>query len=286
MNKFFALLLCLATIQVLYAQKPDAPKPEETVISAEDQTILQNTLKQFQADSKLATGELVLKIAQSFEGKPYISHTLENDQEKLVANLHEFDCTTLVESCLALALTIKSEHPSEQIFLQNLQYIRYRNGIRDQYPSRLHYFSDWLDNNAKKHLIALPVTKFGIPFPTPVNFMSTHPDSYDALKNNPSFVERISQTEKEIAQEKHVYITKEQLPKFDKELHEGDIVGITTNIAGLDIAHTGFLIRINGKIHLLHASSDLKKVVVSDVPLYDYLLAHKKQTGIIIGRPL
>ena len=38
-------------------------------------------------------------------------------------------------------------------FIKNLETIRYRNGVLDGYPSRLHYFTDWIRNNEQKGLV-------------------------------------------------------------------------------------------------------------------------------------
>jgi len=258
----------------------------EIIQNPEDSVIFQKVITRFQG-KKLSVGELIIAIGKSFEGTPYVANTLENNpEEKLVVNLREFDCTTFAENCLALARTIKSGNPTYRQFLQNLQQIRYRNGKRNQYPSRLHYFSDWLYNNAEKNIISLPVTANSSDFPNHVNFMSKHPESYQCLKTNAEFIGQIEQTENNISARKYFFIPKEKVAATENELHEGDIAGITTNISGLDIVHTVLLTRVNGRIHILHASSSAKKVVLSDEPLADYLAKHKIQTGIMVGRPL
>ncbi len=65
---------------------------------------------------------------------------------------------------------------------------------------------------------------------------------------------------------------------------EGDILGITTNIDGLDYAHNGLAIHQNGRIYMLHASSDFKKVMITQEPLSDYLMQMKHMTGISVLR--
>jgi hypothetical protein len=67
---------------------------------------------------------------------------------------------------------------------------------------------------------------------------------------------------------------------------EGDIIGLTTNIPGLDILHVGILVRKSKQIHLIHASSRAKKVIVSEETLESYLESRKNITGIMIARPL
>ncbi len=71
--------------------------------------------------------------------------SLEKDgDEQLVINLTGLDCTTFLENSLALARCIKKGTTSFEDYLEELQFIRYRDGVIDGYTSRLHYFSDWI----------------------------------------------------------------------------------------------------------------------------------------------
>ena len=56
--------------------------------------------------SKLSKGENIpLFFARKFIGIPYVAHTLEvNDDERLVVNTRQLDCTTFVETVTALTL--------------------------------------------------------------------------------------------------------------------------------------------------------------------------------------
>jgi len=40
----------------------------------------------------------------------------------------------------------------------------------------------------------------------------------------------------------------------------------------------------NNRLHIIHASSSLDKVVISEDPLAEYLKKNKSQDGIMIGR--
>ena len=54
------------------------------------------------------------------------------------------------------------------------------------------------------------------------------------------------------------------------DIKNGDIIAITTNIKGLDVVHTGFACWVDGKLHLLHASSVMKKVILDSQTLFEY----------------
>ena len=102
------------------------------------------------------------------------------------------------------------------------------------------------------------------------------------LANDPSLIDKIREIENNISGSPHYYIPKEEVKSIEPKLKDGMIVAITTSLNGLDIIHTGILISEKGRIHLLHASSDCKKVVISEKPLEEYLLGNKLQTGIMV----
>ena len=98
----FLLLVAVFTLAAQsFAADPD--------ISKMDQAIIKNKLDKFSKDSSLPIGDLVLKIGLDFLNTPYVGKTLDKTkEEKLVVNLHQLDCTTFAENCLALARTVKS----------------------------------------------------------------------------------------------------------------------------------------------------------------------------------
>ena len=118
-----------------------------------------------------------------------------------------------------------------------------------------------------------------------VDFMSKHSEKYSQLKNNPTFVEAIAAQEVEISQRKQCFVPEDKIAAVEDQLKDGDILGITTNIQGLDIQHVVLAFRKNGRIYMLHASQKYMKVLVSDETLEDYLKAAKSATGIVVARP-
>ena len=116
--------------------------------------------------------------------------------------------------------------------------------------------------------------------------MSQHPEDYPALKTKPDFVKEIALQENEISARSSWYIPKSRLFEFEHLLRDGDIIGITTNIPGMDISHVIIAMHKNGRVHLLNASSKHKKVVISDETLEQYLNNYKSTTGIMVARPL
>jgi len=80
------------------------------------------------------------------------------------------------------------------------------------------------------------------------------------------------------------YITKQYLPFVEPYINNGDIIAIATSIKGLDVVHTGIAIKKDNQLFMMHASSSLGKVVISDVPLTEYLQQKKSFTGLLIAR--
>lgn len=259
----------------------------DCIFQAWDQLIAEEKLNLFSVKANLPMADLITDIGLSFLGTPYLAATLENGlEERLVVNLREFDCTTFVENCLALARTVKLRKTDFGSFAAELEKIRYRDGLRNQYPSRLHYFSEWIHNNHQKGFINEIVDPSGEKTTRTINFMSAHPASYPVLKAHPELVPMIAEQEKVLTGMKFQYFPKDNLPNLYKYLQQGDIVGLTSNIDGIDINHTGIILRKNNDYYLLHASQSGGKVLVADEPLSDFLKPQSKNTGIMIARPI
>ena len=231
-----------------------------------------------------STPQMATQVALSFVGTPYVGKTLEiNNNETLVVNLRELDCSTFLETVLSIVLTKKSGEESFQKYKEILTTLRYRNGAICGYESRLHYFSDWIHDNEQKGFVKDITRELGgIEIQKKINFMSTHSSAYKQLKNDSLMINKIIETENALSSRKLFYIPKDSVAAIEPQLSEGMIVGITSAVDGLDIAHVGFLVRKDGQIRLLHASSDEGKIVVSTKSLSEYLSGNKKQTGIVV----
>ncbi len=238
-----------------------------------------------------ASANLPLFFAQKFIGRPYVASTLEGDaQERLVVNTRQLDCTTLVENVVALTLCAQNKQYTYYAYKHALVDLRYRGGVIDGYPSRLHYFTEWITDNTKAGVVSevqSPNPPFSAVQAVKVNFMSTHPQKYQALREHPEFVGAISKMEREVSGAKYRFIPKKYVgnKKFlRKAINDGDIIAITCNKKGLDIAHLGFAVWKKDGLHLLNASQLHKKVVLEPMTLYKYLQKHSSHTGIRIIR--
>jgi hypothetical protein len=284
-------LLALFFLVFLVSCKPGPEKQilsQEVIISQpEDKRILEEIFELCSDDEDVPISALMVKVGSFFLETPYVAHTLETEEEHLLINLREFDCTTFAENCLAISRCIKSGKHTFAQFASELMNIRYRDGKLDGYPSRLHYFCDWIYNNQEKSLIrdmSEDIAK--TPLRKEINFMSTHPDSYRQLKEQATLVGLMAEQEKRISAREMHYIPVNLIGEVEDKLKDGDIAGICTDIEGIAIMHVVILIRQEGRIHMMHASSKAEKVVISENTLEDYLLNRKSASGIMVARPL
>lgn len=226
-----------------------------------------------------------LHFAKQMLGVPYVAGTLDgNSSEELVIRTDALDCTTFVETVLALCIADRRDARSFAGFKKALTDVRYREGVLNGYASRLHYFTDWIRDNELMGFVKECTSEATCAQSQELwlDFMSTHPDSYLPMKQDSSLVNEIALLEKNWHGVQVAYIPKDKLnfPSEELKIKDGDILAITTNIKGLDVVHVGFAFWKSGKLHLLHASSIAKKVIEDPQSLYDYSKNKKAHTGV------
>lgn len=275
-NKILVLLVvALVNTATVFSSKADSLRIDSLLNASSERSYKTNS-------------ERLLFFAKSFIGTPYKGGTLDaGENETLIVRTDSLDCTTYVEAVLALYLSSFKDNPGYDDFSESLIYIRYRGGVIDGYASRLHYFSDWASDNEKKGILR-EVTQEGEHDVRlcSLNYMTTHSDLYRQLKDNDSLISEISKVEKSWIDYKMPYIPKNVLnsSKADLPLEDGDILALTTNISGLDVLHLGFALWIDGRLHMLHASSLHGKVIIDTSTIFDYLKNRNKHTGIRVLR--
>lgn len=232
-----------------------------------------------------------LHFARLMMGIPYVSGTLDMGEcEELVVHTDCADCTTFVETVLALAMADASGCRTYDGFKSALLSLRYRDGVMNGYASRLHYFSDWIADNSRRGYIVESTAQSTVTRSMTLNldFMSTHLDSYAPLRRDSSLVALIACTEASWKNVQVPFIPKEFLHLSSSSLgiRNGDVLAITTGIKGLDVVHVGFAFWRGNRLHLLHASSMAGKVVEEDRSLFEYSRTKKSHTGVRIIRLL
>ena len=291
----FSLWACLpwmqtaAVAQTSAASSSLAPAqsdkvPQGVVCAATDAAEVQRLL----ADKSLKTP---LDFARKFLGRPYVAATLEvADPEQVVVNLQGLDCATLVETSQALAMTRREGKTDVASYTRNLEKIRYFDGKNRGYTSRLHYLSFWMADLTKRKVAKEVVLPQALTQPLEIrlNYMSTHADAYPFLKNHPERVREIAQLERKFSGKVGRFLPKSNAGLSRQQLgaiHDGDIITVVTQKAGLDYSHQGIAFWGNdGKLHMLHASSERKRVIADERTLEDYLKRISHARGIRVFR--
>lgn len=269
-----------------------APKllfSKELTASSKSKQLFQDIAAKFpkSALDKMTIGQLTAEVGKCFLGTPYVGGTLDREiKENVVVDLTGLDCVTFWENSLNIARILKTDKKSFNDLLNAVQYTRYRYGELTDYTSRLHYTSEWIIDNIRKGVIEDITSQLGgykaVPKP---DFMSKNSDFYKQLKNNDELVKKIADIEKVISKNNLNYIEKSKISKIEDKIKSGDMIAIVTRKQGLDYAHVGIAIVINGECRLMHASLKQKKVVI-DTTISKYLAGVDSHLGISVCRPV
>jgi hypothetical protein len=239
-------------------------------------------------------GRAVARAGELALGTEYRAHTLEAylaaggspEREPLTLHLDAFDCVTLVESALATARAArKGPAAGWDDFAREVERMRYRGGERAGYASRLHYFSEWILDGARRGLVRDLGPELGaVEDRRPLRFMTEHRASYAALKDDATF-RAIGEMERALdASPRHVIPTA-RIPEVQGRIQTGDVLAFATSIDGLDASHTGLAYRDRaGVLRVLHAPLSGGAVEVSRSTLHGYVSAIRRATGVMVAR--
>jgi len=275
----------LSAILLYSAVSLSAVELDDVRYEQKDVENFKEVMRLLQNDASLPMDQTVMKVAKHFLGTPYVSYTIDIEPEKLTINTRETDCILFVEMCLAMSLTSKESEPTFEKYIEILKSLRYRNGKVDGYTSRLHYTSEWIiQGTANGYFREISNEIGGSPLDQHFFFMSTHPNSYKQVKNDPSLVEGLKKMEENLEGRDYWYIPKVDIPKCKDKIKDGDIIGFNCATPGLDIAHVAYAYWENGELTFIHASMSGKQVIVNKESLIDYTNAIKNHNGLRILR--
>lgn len=242
----------------------------------------------------LPIGSAIARLGETFVGTTYTPETLEAPgPERVVINLREFDCVTFIENMLAMTRFMRedgtallADRPAaEKRYARYLQEIRYRGGQLKGYPSRLHYFSEWLSDNAARGRLRLLARELGgAEDAEPLSFMSAHPAAYRQMAETgvPQAIHAMEQRLN--AEPARWYLPENRIAEVAGRILDGDLIAATSTLEGLDVAHTGIALWQDGRLHLLHAPLVGESVEISVLPLAERIVENKTQDGIMVAR--
>ena len=241
-------------------------------------------------------GEAMAALGRTFVGTPYEPHTLDPPgPERLVIGFRGLDCVTFVESVLALARFVhepgareilERRGEAEERYERILTRIRYRGGALNGYASRLHYFSDWIADGEAKGLVEDMTRELGgVRDTRKVDFMSTHLDAYRQLVGDPVAVAAVRRVEERLSAAGRWWIPEDALAAASAGIRDGDVIAMTSTVAGMDIAHTGLALWVDGSLRLMHAPLVGDSVEISAEALPERVRRIRSQDGILVARP-
>jgi len=269
----------------------------DSVLSPPDTTVdrfqaaLQTALSHSEATDSI--GPVMQAVGRHFRGRPYRTGTLDAPRtETLVVRFDGFDCVTFVETALALARGAQASDTTYAGFARRLAEQRYRDGGPVGYCGRLHYFTEWITNNAKRgHVRRLGTQLEGRPLRDTLDFMSTHRSAYDRFATDDSLFACVQGMETRLrAQQRRDpvrYVPQDSIRAVYDQLQAGDVVALVSSIDGLDVAHTGLVYAHPddgpNTVGLLHAS--LSDGVTVSPDLQRYVQTIDRQIGMVVARP-
>lgn len=212
-------------------------------------------------------GKRIDLLSKQFLGTKYKEATLTGDAdtpEVFVINLEALDCLTFIEYIEAMR---RSASFAE--FIDNLKKVRYCSGL-PAFKDRNHFFTDWKEFNSGMINDVTKEISDGRSKDVSKRLNEKHDGSF--------FLPGIQCKLREVTYIQTVNLDETMLAK----LETGDYIGIYSKTDGLDISHTGIIIKQNNAVYLRHASSLKKQMKVLDEELMEYL---KSKPGIIVLRP-
>ena len=242
-------------------------------------------------------GRSAVRVGELAAGSPYEAAMLEGylraggsprRTEPLALSLDRFDCVTLVEACLGVARAARSNGAATwQRFGREIERMRYRGGTRRSYASRLHYFSEWIADGARRGLVRdLGPELGGATDARPLRFMTEHRSSYPALADDRVFAD-IGAVERQLDRLPRRVVTPARIPEVAASIRTGDVLAFATSIPGLDVTHAAFAYRDRADVlRVLHAPLSGGVVEITGATLPEYVAAIRRCTGILVARPL
>lgn len=269
-------------------RQPDSNNTEREIAAQSEDVARFEKIVQYAKQQNLPDrpiGEIVQAIADNFLGQPYAEGLLDKSgTEKLVVTLDKFDCVLFVETVLAIARGVAVKDYDYQNFVNRIEEQRYLNGKMNGYCSRLHYFSEWINDNQKRQTVENITTQLGgVPMNKQLNFMSQHRSSYPQMVKDEATYQCIVGIEADLAKTTVNYIPTNLIKSIYSQLKPGDIVAVATDVKGLDVTHTGLVYRnADGNMGLIHASPAGQVTVAYD--LHRYINRVESAIGIVVAR--
>ena len=220
-----------------------------------------------QASTIQDAGQRIEFLSGLFLGVAYSHSTLIGNRDRpevLVVNFQAVDCFTYLDYVEAMRRSASFEE-----FLFQLKRVRYRDG-NIGFEKRNHFFTDWKESQAG--YIEDITERIGGPgTETVVKRLNDRGNGQAYIPGIPSSVRNIS------------FIPSQRLDEaMVNRLQSGDYIGIYSPKKGIDVSHTGIVVKKADGVYLRHASASRSYRKVIDQNFRHYI---QRKYGIIVFRP-
>jgi hypothetical protein len=107
-----------------------------------------------------------------------------------------------------------------------------------------------------------------------------------AQKSSSIDIIALAQREKMLSKRRFEYTSLKDLSYILPLIQDGDLIALVGKKDHLDVLHTSMAVRQGNQVHIMHASQEKKKVIISPQTLSEYLSSHKQFIGICVFRPI
>lgn len=231
------------------------------------------------------------KNIKFFKDVPYGAGASNNVSfDKTLVCTSPLNCVTIIEMFWAICYTqyqlsqlnlTLTQNQIFNLFLKNLNFIKYYDGFNCELHDRIHYFTDALFQLESKGLLENIGAYNGEPIDKKIHFISGNKKQWSAIKN---WI-KIKVIEESMSSRPRYFYPLDRMEDYKLYAKTGDIVALATDVAGLDVSHCGYITFRNDSLLFSHASSVKKKVVIEE-DLCNYLSKRTSITGIYVYRPL
>lgn len=275
-----------------FAESSVAPPHPTYVVGMSDKfavrALSERVRRPWQGFERFAGSEL-----EKFAGVAYGAGGAGCGAGKTLVNFEQMDCVTFIENVLALALTEKDyalkpagDQELFHAFVQNLNRVRYYEGVNCRWDDRIYYFTDALRQLEDAGLMTDVARINGEPFNKKIEYLSKNPQKFSGIED----WNKVKRVEREMSSRRRYFYPLSELERYAGLAKTGDVVALATDVAGLDVSHCG-IVHLDekrsgaDKLFFTHASSVKKKVVYRQ-NLCDYLATRTSITGIFVYRPV
>lgn len=296
--KKFATLTVLVSISafgwvfLISADEEDELVKRTHVVGDSKEIILQVLRESYR--NPVCFGDFVETYAPRFEGVRYGAGGKGCSEMNTLINVKQMDCVTFAENLLAMAKTAEELRPAYlagdtayfsdnylfRAFVQNLNRVRYYKGANCGWSTRVHYFTDALRQLDQMAWLEDVGVFLGERYEKKINYISNHKRSFPGIQD----WNHIAQLEQQLSEATRYFIPLSEIYRYEQFAQTGDIVALTTDVAGLDVSHVGIIHVEDGNLYMTHASSKAGEVVIK-ADFCDYMGRRTTITGLVVYRP-